>query len=346
MKNIFAAIPKLITALALVGGTLLGGAAYAQSPLDWKVAQHFDTGVQTSVAVTPSGLVIEFHRSQNNNTIWYRVGKAGETWDRHPFVRWAKNSNSLSYDGQWPSVAITKEGYLVLVYTKSDFGRETQMRYWVGKLDPSGDEKQTISWKVKNAFYDTGQYATVAFNANDILVDVHESANNSNLYYRIGHFLNPAAGHFDLVWDSGSYGREYDTGANPHISVNQNNEILEVHQSGNKTTYIHYRRGRLYTTHIGFASTGSVHFDSGPKQPAVALANNNAIEVDSQNDATFARTGLLSSSWPDRVDWSDPVEIGWSGYQGIAPSVTTDGTAAIATWESKTNLFYSIAWIK
>jgi len=65
-------------------GDLLGSANFqtnvsvgaAQQALQWSAAQQYDQGADTSVAVHPSGLVLEVHQSHavGNFGLWYHVG--------------------------------------------------------------------------------------------------------------------------------------------------------------------------------------------------------------------------------------------------------------------------------
>jgi hypothetical protein len=221
MKNSAAFFMKLSTALLVLSISLFYGKGFAQSPLAWKNPERLDTGIQPSVAVLPSGLVVEFHRSENSNSkVWYNIGTLVETYrGAYTTIRWG-SPHSIEYLGERPSVAVTKEGYVVLVYTRFTYRgfNGTVMRYFVGELNPAGDENQTIQWRIKDALFDTGQFAKITFNnRNNELIDVHESGSNSSLYYRLGHFRNPAQGDFELIWDSsnGSGGVKYDDGANP-----------------------------------------------------------------------------------------------------------------------------------
>ena len=78
----------------------------------------------------------------------------------------------------------------------------------------------------------------------------------------------------------------------------------------------------------------------------MAITNDSkVIEAASKNNAVFSRTGNLRSNYA-RVDWSNAVEIGWSGYQGIYPSVATNGVVAISTWQGNDKLFYNIAVVR
>jgi len=147
-------------------------------------------------------------------------------------ITWG-DSQPLGYGGDRPDVAVTKEGYILLAYTKyaySGYGSEAQMRYWVGILNPAGDTRQTITWRVKDNFFDTGKNASLAFNSNAVLVEAHEGIHTDNLYYRVGHFADPDRGDLTLIWEAGSRGVKYDRGIDPAISVNENDQIVECHR--------------------------------------------------------------------------------------------------------------------
>jgi hypothetical protein len=347
MKRVLARLAKVVITCFLASA-LAGIPIFAQSPLTWRTAQKFDNGVESSIAVTPSGLVIEFHKSQNNNGIFYHVGKVRETWDGQPFVSWG-DSQPLYFDCHRPSVAITKQGWVLMACTKfaySGYGSEVQMRYWAGQLNPDGDNAQTIDWKIMDRFFDTGQYAALSFNTNDILVDVHESAKNSKVFYRVGRFQNPLQGQFEIVWGTGDGGKEYDKGVNPHIAINEWNQVVEVHQTQNNESLLHYRRGHLYADHIAWTSESSFRYDDYSKQPAITLTNQSkVIEAASKNNGIFSRTGNLRPNYA-RVDWSDAAQVSWSGYPGVSPSIATNGIVAISTWTGEKQLFYAIALVR
>jgi hypothetical protein len=67
-----------------------------------------------------------------------------------------------------------------------------------------------------------------------VIVGVHESNNdsNNNLYYRIGHLVI-GDDHPRIEWASCRFGLRYDSGENPHIALNNHNEIVVVHQVAN-----------------------------------------------------------------------------------------------------------------
>ncbi len=349
MKAILGALTKLSLALLVIGTPFSGDRAFAQSPLKWINAQHFDTGIKSSVAVAPSSLVVEFHRSENTNSVvWYHIGRVKQAINGEYFVSWGE-SHTIGYSGDMPFVAVTREGYVLMVYTKHSFHGETVMHYFVGQLDPDGDTKQTITWHVKDAFFDNGQFARLAFNSNDVLVEAHESARNTGLFYRIGHFRSPATNDFTLVWDSGNGngGVKYDEGYSPAISINDNNQVIECHRDATLAHRVHYRRGTIGVSAISFAGAKAAVYDTDASHPSVALTNTGeVVEAHIRNNYTFSRTGILNRDDSARVDWSNPVWIGWDGWRTIDPTIATNGTVAVATWASSNNLFYSIAPLK
>jgi hypothetical protein len=332
-----------------LGTALFSSRTFAQSPLNWSNAQHLDSGIQSSIAVLPSGLVIEVHRSENSNgKMWYHIGKVGQNWQNEYSISWGK-SVPVEWVGDRPSIAVTKEGYVVLAYTRYDRPGNS-IRYYAGTIDPNGNQDQTIAWRLKDTLFDTGQFAKLAFNSNDVLVEVHESGNNNGLFYRIGHLSNPAQGDFKLVWDSsnGNDGVKYDNGANPSVSVNDHNQLIESHQQRAGMGYVEYRRGTLSQSSISFASSGII-YDKDSNHPDVALTNNGVIvEAAATMGATFvksitvSRTGILNGD-PTFVNWSNSVQLGWSGWPGAEPSVATNGVVAVAIWTGADKLFYSIA---
>jgi hypothetical protein len=184
MQKLLIRLTKISLTLVAVGIALISGSAYAQSPLNWRSALYYDNGVQPSIAVLPSGLVVEFHQSEKNKSLYYRVGTVVRNVNGTHSITWG-DSQHLGYAGERPDVAVTKEGYVLLVYTKgayTGYGSEVQMRYWVGDLNPAGDSRQTITWRVRDAFFDNGQFASLAFNSNAVLIEAHEGFHTDNLY--------------------------------------------------------------------------------------------------------------------------------------------------------------------
>jgi hypothetical protein len=179
---------------------------------------------------------------------------------------------------------------------------------------------------VRDAFWDAGFHASIAINDNGLIVGVHEAGHNSSgMYYRVGHLLDPAAGKYTMAWDSGSYGIHYNDGINPHISLNDSNEVVEVHQADEREHLLHYFRGTVSGGTIHFA--GSQRYDDIATRPAVALTDSGfVVEI---HGGVAGRPGMLSPSDPARIEWSDAARI--STKDGTYPAVATNGTYLVAT---------------
>src|SRR5262245_15324516 len=73
------------------------------------LALQYDDGVQASVAINGSGTLVEVHKSQANDGLWYHVGAS-----RKMTVDW---SGSQHYDsGVTPCCALNSRGQVVEVH--------------------------------------------------------------------------------------------------------------------------------------------------------------------------------------------------------------------------------------
>jgi hypothetical protein len=293
-----------------------------------------DDGVESSIAVNSSGLALEFHRSQNNTGIWYRVGKQ-DSLNKNSIV-WGK-SQSADANGYWPAVALSKEGYVIQVHSRSDHKQACEQYYRVGKIDPTGDENQSISWKTDLIHWDGGFRTSIAINDNGLIVGVHESNRNTGmvdwgvpgtgLYYRVGQLRNPAGGDYTIGWSSGSAGLNYDDGVNPHIAINNHNQVVEVHQVTGEFL-LHYRRGTVSAGKITFAA--SQRYDNDAMQPAVALLDSGLVLEVHSKDVLNSRTGKLDPTNSTLIQWSTPVKIGGT-ESATFPALATNGRYAFQT---------------
>jgi hypothetical protein len=334
--------PSLCLGLIVACICLFGMKAVAQEPLDWTRARTFDTGEQTSVSIARnSNYIVEFHKSENTNKMWYHVGRLIAQWPSGYVVSWGK-SHEMDIKVEWPSVTVTKEGYVIVV--NSPYGQVVnQIMYWVGKINIGGSEDQDIQWYVKQQDFGYGFHPSVAVNSSGQIALVYECRNGCipELDYRLGHLENPAAGKFNIVWDTGKDAIHYDRGINPHISINDSGQVIEVHQVAAKEYLLHYRRGTLSSTSINFQP--SVRYDNEGKQPAVTLTNSGKVielHTHQYNTAVFSRTGNLNANDPSRVDWSSSVDIGSIRFN-IYPAVTTNNVEAVATWNAGSDPFGS-----
>jgi hypothetical protein len=333
-------------AVAIVCFALAVNTAASQT-LEWSPSEEYDNGGQTSVAAHPSGLVLEAHQSASNNDMWYHLGLLNGT-----SVTWGGSQRLTEGFGfpNWPNVAISKEGYVIFVYSVGDFKRGARLWYVVGKINPYGGTDQSVTWLTDptGTLIDSGFHSSIAINENGVILLTFESGSGGNgLYYRVGHLSNPAGGDYTIQWDSGKYGTGYDAGINTHIALNNLNEVVEVHQVSDNDHLLHYRRGTVSGGTINFG--GSQRYDSNALWPAVSLLDSGlVVELHKSNGALYARTGMLSPSNPEGIEWPDSVRIGNNGTESY-PAVANDGSYAIGTWEvqrgSPRGLYYSVATI-
>jgi hypothetical protein len=188
-------------------------------------------------------------------------------------------------------------------------------------------------------YWDRGFHTSIAINDNGFIVGVHESNQGTGLYYRLGQLRNPAEGNYTIAWSSG--GVKYDDGINPHIAINNHNQVVEVHQvTGEKL--LHYRRGTVSKGDITFAA--SQRYDNNAMQPAVALLDSALVLEVHSKDGLNSRTGKLDPANSTLIQWSPSVKIG--GTASIAfPALATNGRYAFRTHEENSKLYYSGAEI-
>ena len=184
--------------------------------------------------------------------------------------------------------------------------------------------------------FDSGFHSSTAINSNGVIVEVHESGSGGKgLYYRVGHLEHPNGGEPRIEWDSGTNGVKYDDGINPHIAINNHNEVVLVHQVTG-VELVHYRRGSVSGGKLSFG--GSVRYDNLSSSPAVALLDNGLVtEIHCGSDLSIsARTAILDPNSPDMVIWFAAKVIN-EGSIGNAdnPAVASNGTYALGTWTSQ-----------
>jgi hypothetical protein len=277
------------------------------SNLQFSPFLDYDAGVQSSIALNVRGIALEFHRSQNDNTIWYRVGKMNQPG--YKIILWGK-SQTFGAHGYWPAVALSKEGYVIEVHSDRQHKSGSQQFYRVGKIDHNGDQNQSIIWKTGFIHWDGGFHTSIAINNYGFIVGVHESnaASGTGLYYRVGKLNNPAGDDYTIAWSSGSTGVKYDDGINPHIAINYINQVVEVHQVTGESL-LHYRRGTISEGKIHFAE--SQRYDNNAEQPAVALlGTGRVLELQCHAGRLYSRTGDLDPSNSTFIDWTTPLKNG------------------------------------
>jgi hypothetical protein len=351
-----------IAALTIYAGTILGQTADSpgstsvteeqltvpQGVNPWAPLKNLDSGEQSSVTIHPSGLIVEVHTSNANpvfySGLYYRIGKLDPVSGTVTWGPKGRQFQPQSIYGEFPSVAITKEGYVVIVYSAGAGKKSGRLRYYVGTLDPNGGTDQEIDFKVKDEYYDTGWNSTISVNYNGVIAEAHEGDGSNGLFYRLGHLRSPGTGDFSIVWDTQDGGKKYDNGLSPVISMNDNGDVVEVHKSENGDR-VHYTRGKLSGNTIAFQSEHP-KFDDPAWAPAVVLLNNGYLmemnvhiikDIFGSNaryDLTY-RLGKLDPNGAVKINWiSDNVIWDTPRRSGLA----TNGTYAVATPGDQTRL--------
>jgi hypothetical protein len=328
--------------LATMCLALSANVAGAQT-LNWTTPKEYDNGIQTALASHSAGLDLEAHQSSSPGLdLWYRFGSLNarnEAWGK---------SQTLPFSGSWPNVAISREGYVILIYSNGRFKSNSGLSYAIGFMDVYGGLNQAIKWLTpEGERFDSGFHSSTAINRNGVIVEVHESGSGgTGLYYRVGHLEHATGGGPSIVWDSGTNGVKYDDGVNPHIAINNNDEVVEVHQVSGEH-YVHYRRGFVSGGKLVFG--GSARYDNHSYAPAVALLDNGLVtELHRGSDYSIsARTAILDPNSPDKVIWFDAKVINNDDSRNANnPAVASSGRYALGTWTSEEtnggNLYSSV----
>jgi hypothetical protein len=305
--------------------------ATLSATMDWSNLAYVDKGYRSSTAMHYSGLIVEVHDStgsvyQTGN--WYHIGKVNASGTK---VNWGPSRHLNCCFAMYPSVAITNEGYVIFSYSTGSNKKDSTLTIMVGTLDVNGGIDQTIEWKTKQAPFDSGYHDTLSVNASGVIAEAHESGSGGKgMYYRLGHLKDPASGDFTIVWDTGDYGQKYADGINPHIAINDNGEVVEVHQASAGDYKLHYIRGKLNANSIEFNKSQPRYNDNG-QRPAVALLNDGyLVEVHDNGSSVYYRTGLLDSKDASKIDWSKTQSIP-NGKSLESNSVSSNGYYAVAT---------------
>lgn len=162
--------------------------------------------------------------------------------------------------------------------------------------------------------YDSGGSNSADTNAK-IAIEVHNSQASSNMWYHIG-TVNEAT----INWGSS---HSYSNGYNPSIALNNNNVVVEVHETSNVfTNSLYYKVGQVNGSTVDWG--GDNKYDSG-SQPQVAINDNgDVVEVHKSQgfDTLWYRVGKIngkSISWGSSHKYDD----------GVTPSVSINNNGDV-----------------
>jgi hypothetical protein len=306
-------------------------AATLSATMDWSDLAYVGGGYRSSTAMHYSGMVVEIHDARNalyQTGLYYHIGKLNASGTK---VTWSPSKHLCYCSSVYASVAITNEGYVIVAYSEGKNKKDSNLNYIVGTLNLNGDLEQRIQWKTDIVTFDSGYHDTIAVNASGVIAEAHESGSGGKgIYYRLGHLKDPAGGDFHIVWDTGDEGQPYSNGINPHISINDSGEVVEVHQVASNDHKLHYIRGKLKAKSIEF-NTSQPKYNNNGQRPAVVLLNDGSlVELHDNGSSVYYRTGQLDSKDASKVNWSKTQLIPKS-KDHESNSVSSNGVYALAT---------------
>ncbi|MFA8451585.1 MAG: hypothetical protein ACEPOW_12910 [Bacteroidales bacterium] len=180
-------------------------------------------------------------------------------------ISW-NNAVKYSSEGHDPYVGINSKKTVVEISGVDGgvFGSGNHLIYHVGKLS---DDNKTISFGNGQNF-DNGESPKIVINNNNVVVEVHKSQSNFGLWCHVG-IADPNTG--TIAWGQGS--RYEATGQFPSITINNNNMVIESHQSQTYGT-LFFRVGTV-NVDTKTISWGACHKYQTGMEPDIALLDNN-----------------------------------------------------------------------
>ncbi|UUC44950.1 hypothetical protein [Flavobacterium cerinum] len=191
----------------------------------WGKDEKYDSGVQPNVAINDYGVIVEVHKSQSYDKLYYRVGKLnGQS------IKWGPSRNYEK--GIKPAVAITNAGLVVEVHQSEG---HPKLYYRVGRID--GD---SINWS-NSIPYQDGVNPSIAITDDGRLIEVHESQGVTGLWQMSGKINGTS-----IIWSEAS---NFDSGSTPKAAISSSGQIaVQVHSSEGLAFGLWYSLSRLMNT--------------------------------------------------------------------------------------------------
>jgi hypothetical protein len=194
----------------------------------------------------------------------------------------------------------------------------------------------SVEWYGDAIRYDSGQYPQVAINDSGSVVEVHESHDlaSTELFYRLGHIVGGPP--YTVVWDSGSTGIDYQAGRHPHVTIDSDGNVIEVHQAVSNHD-LHYLRARVNVGDDRIewepSPSNGRYVTGNATRPAIALSDNGFVleTHNGSSDVLKYINGDRNTSSNNVVDWSSVETVNDYGYDS---SVSTNNSVVAMTYES------------
>jgi len=272
------------------------------------------------------------------NWIVYHSGNDSLWYDAAYLDGGMQCSITLQYGwGRNPSVSVNDYGFMVEAHNNT--GSDA---YWNGNdVWYSGGQLMGVA----GAYFSPPQYLdpnawtpSVSINNNEVVVEVHQQANNNSLFYRVGSY-NPT--NSAISWGTSF---QYDTGYSPCVCLDRTtNTLVEVHNDGSGSNKLWYRVGKVNTSSKTITWSGATNYDNG-YWPSVAVNNGKVYETHydgSLEGSLWEHVGYISgssivlsrASYYDSGDWTQGGPSISADNAGVAAVHNGGGTSIFINFE-------------
>ena len=258
---------------------------WAQQP------QYISDGHYPKVAINDSKVVIEVHKSQWGNTLWYSIGVIDEQTKE---IKWSEKDHTLGSGGCNPAVAFTNLGTVVVVYEQSN-----KTFYRIGEVNKAITD---ITWHASGAeevFTIPTKEPSISMNEKGLVV---VAANASGIMTnKIVFHIGTLEENHSITWKDFDLALSKDMwGCCPVVAINKQNHIISVHMSNSfRKLYVVYGVVNVNKKRIEWSEQGKpLEYDTG-SYPAVTLNSKGQVVRMREVNASFGmyyEVGNLSIS--------------------------------------------------
>jgi len=253
-----------------------------------------DRGLEAAVAMNDHGQIIEVHKSEAHNTLWYWTGQLQDDG----LVIWQHHGQ---YDeGRNPSIALNNHGWFVEIHRSQS---DDDLWSWVGRIDSSGD----LSFYTNEEF-DEGHLPTIDFTDLEgwSLREIHQSSSEDSVNWDWDLVLD--SGDTRLTW--GAHSRTDDARFDATSAHSEAGIVSVWSEDGHDDDMLMYGTDAIPEAPIRYAQIAFI--DTSPGDPAVLEASSvfRSFPSGSHADAMTWRTrGGISRMWKFDEDDADSMGI-------------------------------------
>lgn len=218
----------------------------------------YGSGAYPRVSINDSNIIVEVHKGQYLDRCFCRVGKV-----QAEMISWC--SSAYFNVGLRPTVAVNNSNIVVAVFQDNVFTKH--LNYRVGRIS----EKMEIDWyKSKQKVKARGVVCSVDINDNDLVVLSYQTSLN-HIHYKVGKLYKGLVEWQNIVHKC--------IGFTPSITINDNNEVVLVHQSFARRHLVSNIGMALWESDykgIVWSENSEKHYATGI-YPSISLNNDNQV---------------------------------------------------------------------